>query len=299
MTSRRRVRVSRARRQRQEEDRLRECYPSTETSPKTTVPVHKSMRDLFRRMLLGLGMAVFAIALVGFVSAAPSLSSGPAAASFLAKKDAALSTGPGEASFLAKNDAAMARMMAAMTIKPSNDVDRDFVAMMVPHHQGAIDMAEAELSYGHNQLLRRIAQEIIVTQQEEIVAMRLALVSAAAFPSSGPEEASFLARNNAAMTRMMAGMKIKPSNDVDRDFVAMMVPHHQGAIDMAEAELSYGHNEPLLGLAQEIIATQQQEIVAMRRALGEPLPVSVSSSTQPSSSSMHMLSYHLTPLQEA
>ena len=101
------------------------------------------------------------------------------------------------------------------------------------------------------------------------------------------------------MTRMMAAMKIKPSNDVDRDFVTMMVPHHQGAIDMAEAELSYGHNEPLLGLAQEIIATQQQEIVAMRRALGEPLPASVPSSTQPSSSSMHMLSYHLTPLQEA
>ena len=124
----------------------------------------------------------------------------------------------------------------------------------------------------------------------------LALLSAAAFLSSRPEAASFLASNNAAlssgaeeasflaksdaaMTRMMAAMKIKPSNDVDRDFVAMMVLHHQGAIDMAEAELSYGYNEPLLGLAQEIIATQKQEIVAMRRALGEPLPASVSSST--------------------
>jgi hypothetical protein len=68
---------------------------------------------------------------------------------------------------------------------------------------------------------------------------------------------------------------------------------------MAEAELSYGRNESLLGLAQEIIATQQQEIVAMRRALGEPLPASVPSSNQPSSTSMHILSYHLTPLQEA
>jgi hypothetical protein len=97
------------------------------------------------------------------------------------------------------------------------------------------------------------------------------------------EEASFLAKTDAAMARMMAGMQIKPSNDVDRDFVAMMVPHHQGAIDMAEAELSYGHNEPLRGLAQEIIVTQEQEIAAMRRALGEPLPVSVPSSHQPSS----------------
>jgi Domain of unknown function (DUF305) len=127
----------------------------------------------------------------------------------------------------------------------------------------------------------------------------LALLSAAACLSTGPKEAPFLAKSNAAMSRMMAGMKIKPSNGVDRDFVAMMVPHHQGAIDMAEAELSYGHNEPLRGLAQEIIVTQQQEIAVMRRALGEPLPPSVPSPHQPSSSSMHMLSYHWTPMQYA
>src|SRR5438034_5147048 len=127
----------------------------------------------------------------------------------------------------------------------------------------------------------------------------LALVSTAACLSAGPEEASFLAKSNAAMARMMAAMQIKPSKDVDRDFVAMMVPHHQGAIDMAEAELSYGHNEPLRGLAQEIIATQEQQIVVMRRALGEPLPASVPSSHQPSSSSRHLLSSHWTPMQYA
>jgi uncharacterized protein (DUF305 family) len=141
--------------------------------------------------------------------------------------------------------------------------------MMVPHHQGAIDMAKAELSYGHNEKLRAIAQEIIVTQQEDIATMRLALVdiptSSSQFTSQ--DEGPFFAKNNAAMAKMMAGMKIKPSGDVDRDFVAMMVPHHQGAIDMAKAELMYGHDEPLRGLAQEIIATQQQEIVAMQ--LGE------------------------------
>jgi uncharacterized protein (DUF305 family) len=46
---------------------------------------------------------------------------------------------------------------------------------MIPHHQGAIDMAKAELHYGHNEQLRRIAQEIIVEQQQEIAAMHLAL----------------------------------------------------------------------------------------------------------------------------
>ena len=52
----------------------------------------------------------------------------------------------------------------------------------------------------------------------------------------------------------------------------MMIPHHQGAIDMAQAELRYGKNEQLRRIAQEIIVEQQQEIAAMRLALGQPLP---------------------------
>src|SRR6266478_6657796 len=101
--------------------------------------------------------------------------------------------------------------------------------------------------------------------------------------AADPDEAAFLAENEAAMAKMMAAMEIKPSGDVDRDFVAMMAPHHQGAIDMAQAELRYGHNEQLRRMAQEIIVTQQQEIAAMRLAVGDPLPPSVPSPDQPSS----------------
>jgi hypothetical protein len=96
------------------------------------------------------------------------------------------------------------------------------------------------------------------------------------------EEAPFLAENDAAMKKMMIGMAVKPTGDVDVDFVAMMVPHHQGAIDMALAVLRYGRNAQIRRLAQEIIVTQQQEIAAMRLAVGEPLPPSVPSPTQPS-----------------
>jgi uncharacterized protein (DUF305 family) len=95
-------------------------------------------------------------------------------------------------------------------------------------------------------------------------------------------EASFLQENDAAMTKMMESMAIKPTGNVDRDFVAMMVPHHQGGIDMAMAVLRHGHNEQLRRLAQEIIVTQQQEIAAMHLAIGESLPPSKSSPTQPS-----------------
>jgi uncharacterized protein (DUF305 family) len=77
-------------------------------------------------------------------------------------------------SFRAAMDQAMTTMMADMRVAPTGDVDRDFTQMMVPHHQGAIDMAVAEIRYGTNPGLKRIAQGIVIEQQQEIVAMRLA-----------------------------------------------------------------------------------------------------------------------------
>ncbi|MGX9389430.1 DUF305 domain-containing protein [Nitrobacteraceae bacterium UC4446_H13] len=92
--------------------------------------------------------------------------------------------------------------------------------------------------------------------------------------SSSPEEETLLSENAAAMTKMMSDMAVKPTGDIDRDFVAMMVPHHTGAIDMAKAQLRYGKNEQLRRIAQEIIAEQLQKIAAMKLAIGEPLPPS-------------------------
>lgn len=85
-------------------------------------------------------------------------------------------------------------------------------------------------------------------------------------------EAPYLAENVTAMKKMMGDMSVKPTGDVDADFVAMMVPHHQGAIDMALAVLRHGRNPQIRRLAQEIIVTQQQEIAVMRLAVGQPLP---------------------------
>jgi hypothetical protein len=95
-------------------------------------------------------------------------------------------------------------------------------------------------------------------------------------------EAPFLAENDVAMKKMMNDMVVTPTGDVDADFVAMMVPHHQGAIDMAVAVLRHSRNPQIRRLAQEIIVTQQQEIAAMRLAVGQPLPPSLPSPTQPS-----------------
>jgi hypothetical protein len=91
---------------------------------------------------------------------------------------------PADARFIERIDVAMTKMMTEMAVRPAGSADEDFVAAMVPHHEGAIEMAEAELQYGRNPQLTRIAQEVIVSQQDEISAMRLA-VGQALLPS-GP-----------------------------------------------------------------------------------------------------------------
>jgi uncharacterized protein (DUF305 family) len=77
--------------------------------------------------------------------------------------------------FRAMMSDAIGRMHVAMQVPFTGNADVDFARMMIPHHQGAIDMALAELRYGKNDRLKRLAQEIIVVQKQEIEVMNLAV----------------------------------------------------------------------------------------------------------------------------
>jgi uncharacterized protein (DUF305 family) len=78
--------------------------------------------------------------------------------------------------FMQLMSSGMNKMDRGMADAPMNgNVDHDFATMMIPHHQGAIDMAKAELTYGRDPIMRRLAQEIIVDQQSEVDAMNLRL----------------------------------------------------------------------------------------------------------------------------
>jgi uncharacterized protein (DUF305 family) len=80
----------------------------------------------------------------------------------------------GSSKFMQDMDTGMKKMDHDMAAAPMNgNVDHDFVTMMIPHHQGAIDMAKGELSYGKDPVMRRLAQEIIVDQKSEIDLMNL------------------------------------------------------------------------------------------------------------------------------
>ena len=90
---------------------------------------------------------------------------------------------------------------------------------------------------------------------------------------SASTEKSFHQLMNEAMTLMDRGMKNAPmTGDPDHDFAAMMIPHHQGAVDMAKVELIYGKDPVLRRLAQEIVVTQEQEIVVMSTSLKHVKP---------------------------
>jgi hypothetical protein len=151
----------------------------------------------------GLGAAIFGVRLLIAFAAPPLVFAVFAHEAHPPAQHAATSE---ESAFLAENEAAMNRMMSAMEAKPVGDIDRDFVAMMAPHHQGAIDMAVLELRYGKNEQLRRIAQEIIVSQMQEIAAMKLAIGEQVPPPLPAPTQTSQAPAAHHHMN-MSAGMK--------------------------------------------------------------------------------------------
>ena len=79
-------------------------------------------------------------------------------------------------------------------------------------------------------------------------------------PATSPADKAFAA----SMKTMMNGMHVKTTGKPDADFVLMMIPHHQGAIDMAKVELQYGTDPELRQLATDIVAAQEKEIAQMK-----------------------------------
>jgi uncharacterized protein (DUF305 family) len=97
------------------------------------------------------------------------------------------------------------------------------------------------------------------------IAGLIAAFSIAALAQMEPRAMSFMHAMKDSMERMDNGMKSAPMNgDIDHDFATMMMPHHQGAIDMAKAELLYGKDPVMRRMAEEIVVDQQSEIQAMQ-----------------------------------
>lgn len=153
------------------------------------------------------------------------------------------------------NAATVGSMAAGRLEKLSGKAfDRAFLSMMIPHHQAAVEMAQAVLPLTKNATVKGWANAIITAQQREITTM-MALLK----PLGGSD-----ARMAGMMTMSGMGMTIKSAKNPDVAFVQGMVPHHASAIDMATVALVRSSNSTVRKLAQDIVQAQAKEIYEFR-----------------------------------
>lgn len=145
------------------------------------------------------------------------------------------------------------------------EFDRAFIDSMIPHHESALEMAQAAKDAGLREPdLVEVADAILDTQQEEIDLMRGWRAEWFGSGEIDPDGPAVLGLSEADMGMQHDADAFLGSTDVDADFAQMMITHHQGAIDMAElAEERAGHGE-LKELAEAIIGGQRREIERMR-----------------------------------
>ncbi|MDQ2895814.1 MAG: DUF305 domain-containing protein [Actinomycetota bacterium] len=163
------------------------------------------------------------------------------------------------------------------TSSPSaaNSADRAFVQQMIPHHMMAVQMAQTAGQQGGHPQIKTLAASIISDQQVEIaqmtpIAQKLG-VKPDAMPIGGQMSSGMMTdANTLGLSMNQMGMSMNMTSlgsakPFDRAFIDMMIPHHQGAIRMAQAELAKGNNPKLRALARRIITAQDREIGEMNQ----------------------------------
>ena len=164
-------------------------------------------------------------------------------------------------------------MMAAMVgmkpatdmMKMTGDVDRDFMIMMITHHNAGIAMSTAEQGYGQKEELKEMATSDIRDQMKDNREMREYLQHPAkADKGPGSNSAASTAMMD-AMTKMnqsMTGMKLNGKQD--HDFIMMMIPHHEAAIAMAQVEVQHGSDPRAKKVAEGVIKSQSKDVKDMK-----------------------------------
>ncbi|MEV6214498.1 DUF305 domain-containing protein [Nocardia sp. NPDC051833] len=150
-----------------------------------------------------------------------------------------------------------------------NDVDVTFLQMMYPHHAQAVDMAKMVPTHTQNAQLIALAAQVEKAQAPEMQQITTLLTS---FGKPAPSASG--GHDGHAMPGMMTdaqmtALQAAQGADFDRQWLEMMIAHHEGAVDMAQTELNGGVNPESRQLATAIVADQQAEIATMRGMLGQ------------------------------
>lgn len=164
---------------------------------------------------------------------------------------------------------AMMQAMNAMgnkmnEMKMTGDFDLDFANMMILHHQSAIDMSEVEIAKGTDAQIRTIAQNIITAQSLEISQLQ-AFIKNYKIPEVKKTNQEMHNELGETMKDMMDKMnKMQMTGNTDKDFVMMMIVHHESTVKMAGDELSHGKQYEVKKMAQKMLEDQSKEINAFK-----------------------------------
>lgn len=160
-------------------------------------------------------------------------------------------------------------------------VEQAFLQSMVPHHSSAIEMTEIADERAEAPEIQALAEEIASTQETEIETMESIherLFDSELEPDHTAHEGLGLSAEEAGMDHLDAAAALEDAEPFDRAFVDEMVPHHEGAIVMAETVLEQTDDAELTELAEGIVATQKEEIAEMnefrQEEYGAPVPES-------------------------
>jgi uncharacterized protein (DUF305 family) len=168
-----------------------------------------------------------------------------------------------------------AAWVASPAAAGTTSTDQAFVRLMIPHHQMAVQMGQMVPMLASHAKLRHLAKTIVTTQRREIASMRRVARRFGVRPDQMPMNGKMstgmmhdlqtlhLSAMQSGMTMNMS--RLKDARPFDRMFIDMMVPHHQGAIRMARAELARGTSTRLRTLASTIIHSQSRQIRMMNR----------------------------------
>jgi uncharacterized protein (DUF305 family) len=158
-------------------------------------------------------------------------------------------------------------MMAAseMLMEGGEYSDERFIDAMVPHHQGAIDMAEVALENAEHLELPQLADNVISTQQAEIEQLRS--IKEQEFGTS--EVPTQMSPEEMEMMGMEDPAELANQRPFDLAFINAMIPHHESAIEMAQVALAESDNPAVRDLAGRIVDDQTREIEQMRGWLEE------------------------------
>lgn len=144
--------------------------------------------------------------------------------------------------------------------------DRNFIAGMIAHHEGAVDMAKQAQTSAKHQELKDLADNIVSTQQKEIADMT-SWQKKWNYPSTSADnmmDHSAMGMMD-EMTGMTAELKGKTGDDFDKAFIEQMIMHHQSAIDMAAPAETNAEHQEVKDLARAIIVAQTEEISQMEQ----------------------------------